>query len=88
MREKSQHLASEYAAEHSHGQEEAGLRCDPASVIEGQSSGGGGVSVKATPFSQLIESNCLGERGNRFGNIPTNDVFRRVIGRHGAILQQ
>ena len=38
--EQGQHLAPEQAAEHAHGQEEAGSAGDPAGVIEGESTGG------------------------------------------------
>ena len=33
---------------------------------------------KCYAFSQVIESECLGQPGNRFGNVPTNDCGRRV----------
>jgi len=33
---------------------------------------------QAVPFSQVIESKFFDQPSNRFGNIPINDVGRRV----------
>jgi hypothetical protein len=40
--------------------------------------GVGRVLIKAVPFSQVIESKFFDQPSNRFGNIPINDVGRRV----------